>query len=84
MRKTLFAVDELCGFITAVALVRPEGLRGMQPKSVRKKLKDKRFAAAVSRDDIKTGAELLGLELDDHIANCIAAMQSIESALGLA
>jgi putative nucleotidyltransferase with HDIG domain len=84
LRKTLFAVDELCGFIIAVALVRPHRLEGMEPKSVRKKMKDKRFAAAVSREDITKGAELLELDLDEHIGHCIAALQSIADSLGLA
>lgn len=83
IRQTLSAVDELCGFITAVACVRPGRLLGMQPASVRKKLKQKSFAAAVSREDIAQGAELLGLALDDHIAHVITAMQGVASALGL-
>jgi putative nucleotidyltransferase with HDIG domain len=83
LRKTLFAVDELCGFIIAVALVRPERLNGMTPKSVRKKMKDRRFAAAVSREDIAKGAELLGLDLNEHIANGIAALQTVPQQLGL-
>lgn len=84
LRKTLFAVDELCGFITAVAYVRPDKLAGMTPSSVRKKMKQKSFAAAVSREDIEKGAALLGLPLDEHIANVIAAMQSVANELGLA
>jgi putative nucleotidyltransferase with HDIG domain len=84
IRKTLFAVDELCGFIHAVALVRPDKLDGMTAKSVRKKMKDKRFAAAVSREDITRGAELLEIELNDHISNCIAALQPVAGDLGLA
>jgi len=83
LRKTLFAVDELCGFIHAVALVRPERLGGMKPKSVKKKLKAKQFAAAVSRQDIDEGAKLLGLTLDEHIAHCISALQSITAELDL-
>lgn len=82
LRKTLFAVDELCGFIHACALVRPDRLEGITPKSVRKKLKTKAFAASVSREDIAEGAELLGLELNEHIANCIAALQPIAAELG--
>ena len=82
LAKTLFAVDELAGFVTAVAFVRPTGLEGMKPKSVRKKLKDKRFAAAVSRDDIAQGAEELGLDLSEHIANVIAGMQADAERLG--
>jgi putative nucleotidyltransferase with HDIG domain len=84
MAKTLFAVDELAGFVTAVAHVRPEGLRGMTPSSVRKKLKDKRFAAAVSRDDIALGVEELGVDLDAHIATVIAGMQREAERLGFA
>ncbi|MCP4245878.1 MAG: HDIG domain-containing protein [bacterium] len=83
LRKTLAAVDELCGFLMAVALVRPERLEGMKPKSVKKKLKTKAFAASVSREDVTNGAELLDLPLDDHIANCITAMQSIAGELEL-
>ena len=83
LRKTLFAVDELCGFIHAVALVRPDRIRGMKAKSVRKKLKQKSFAAAVSRDDIVNGAELLGTDLNEHIDMCIAAMSTIAGDLGL-
>lgn len=84
MRKTLYAVDELCGFVTAVAYVRPEKLAGMAAKSVRKKMKQASFAAAVSREDIARGAELLSLELDEHIGNVIAAMQEVAEPLGLA
>ena len=83
LRKTLFAVDELCGFITAVAYVRPEKLHGMAPGSVRKKMKQKSFAAAVKREDIQKGAELLGLPQDEHIQNVITAMQGIAGDLGL-
>ena len=82
LAKTLFAVDELAGFITAVAYVRPDGLTGMKPKSVKKKLKDKRFAAAVSREDIQVGIEELGLDLDTHIDNVIAGMQQHAERLG--
>ena len=84
IRKALFAVDELCGFIVAVAYVRPENLVGMTPKSVRKKMKANGFAAAVKRKDIVDGAELMELELNDHIAEVIAALQGASSALGLA
>ena len=83
IRKALFAVDELCGFITAVAYVRPEKLDGMTPKSVRKKMKAKGFAAAVKREDITGGADLMGLEVDEHIANVIEAMQGVSGELGL-
>lgn len=84
LRKTLFAVDELCGFIYAIALVRPERLQGMKAKSVTKKMKQKSFAATVSRDDIVNGAELLSVPLDQHITECIEALSSIASELGLA
>src|SRR6266498_2380721 len=84
IRKTLFAVDELCGFITAVAYVRPEKLAGMSASSVRKKMKQKSFAAAVKREDIEQGAQLVGLSLDEHITHVIAAMQGIAKELGLA
>jgi putative nucleotidyltransferase with HDIG domain len=84
LAKTLFAVDELAGFVTAVAHVRPDGLRGMTAASVRKKLKDKRFAAAVSRDDIRQGAEALGVDLDRHIDLVISSMQREAERLGFA
>lgn len=83
LRKALFAVDELCGFITAVAHVRPERLQGMKPSSVRKKLKQKSFAAAVSREDIEHGARLLELPLDEHIDHVIRALQGVATQLGL-
>lgn len=83
LRQTLFAVDELSGFLVACALVRPERLRGLAAKSVRKKLKTATFAAAVSREDIQQGADLLGLSLDEHIERCIAALQKREEVLGL-
>lgn len=75
LSRALFAVDELAGFITAVAYVRPTRLEGMTAKSVRKKLKDKAFAAAVSRMDIQQGAEELEVELSTHITNVIRGMQ---------
>jgi putative nucleotidyltransferase with HDIG domain len=83
VRKALCAVDELCGFIVACALVRPTRLEGLEPKSVRKKMKTPSFAAAVNRDDITKGAEMLGIPLDDHISNCIAALKSVAAQLGL-
>lgn len=83
IRKTLFAVDELCGFIYAVALIRPRRLDGMKAKSVIKKLKQKSFAAAVSRDDIDEGAELIAVPLAEHIENCIAALRSIAGEIAL-
>ncbi len=82
LRKTLYAVDELCGFVTAVAYVRPEKLTGMGASSVRKKMKQKAFAAAVSREDIEKGAQLLGIPLEEHIQNVIAAMQGVAGELG--
>jgi putative nucleotidyltransferase with HDIG domain len=84
LRKALFAVDELCGFITAVAYVRPEKLTGMTASSVRKKMKQKSFAASVKREDIENGAALLGLPVDEHINHVIAAMQTVAGPLGLA
>ena len=81
--KTLYACDELCGFITACALMRPSRLEGMKAKSVRKKMKQASFAAAVNREDIVNGAEDLGVELNVHIDFCIAAMQTIADQLGL-
>lgn len=80
--KALFAVDELSGFVMAVAYVRPEKLDGMKPKSVKKKLKDKAFAAAVSRDDISQGVEELGVDTDEHIARVIDALSGISTQLG--
>jgi putative nucleotidyltransferase with HDIG domain len=85
MRRALSAVDELTGFITAVALVRPSrSLHDLKAKSVRKKMKDKAFAAAVSRDDIIRGAALLELELNEHIDNVIAGMRKAADDLDLA
>jgi len=84
LAKALFAVDELSGFVTAVAFVRPDGMVGMTPRSVKKKLKDKRFAAAVSREDIRQGAEEMGLELDQLIQIVIDGMTRDTSRLGLA
>ena len=83
LKKTLFACDELSGFIHACGLVRPMGLEGLEPKSVKKKLKQPSFAAGVHRDEVYEGAELLGLELDEHIANVVAALQPISQELGL-
>lgn len=84
MAKSLFAVDELSGLITAVAYVRPNrSLAEVKVKSVKKKLKDKAFARQVNRDEIGEGAELLGLSLEEHIGNVIAAMQTISDELGL-
>jgi putative nucleotidyltransferase with HDIG domain len=83
LKKTLFACDELSGFIHACGLVRPTGLEGLEPKSVRKKLKQPSFAAGVHRDEVYAGAELLELDLDEHITNVIAALQPIAGQLGL-
>jgi putative nucleotidyltransferase with HDIG domain len=82
--KTLYACDELAGFVTAVAMVRPEGIHGMQASSVKKKLKQKGFAAAVKREDITSGAADLGVELDEHIQFVIDALVPHAAALGLA
>ena len=84
MDKVLYGCDELCGFITACALVRPTRLSGMMAKSVRKKMKQASFAAAVKRDDIIRGAEAMGVDLNEHVTFCIDAMQSIADELGLA
>jgi putative nucleotidyltransferase with HDIG domain len=84
LEKTLFACDELAGFITACALVKPgRSLAEVEAKSVRKKMKDKAFARSVNRDDITTGAAELGVDLEEHIAFCIAAMKGIARELGL-
>ena len=83
LKKTLFACDELSGFVQACALVRPTGLEGLEPKSVRKKLKQPSFAAGVHRDEVYAGAEGLGIELDEHIRNVVAALQPIAPELGL-
>jgi putative nucleotidyltransferase with HDIG domain len=83
MERTLFAVDELSGFVVACAAVRPEGIHGMTPKSVKKKLKTPAFAAAVSRDDVRRGAEELGVDPDEHIAVVIAALAARADDLGI-
>jgi putative nucleotidyltransferase with HDIG domain len=84
MEKALFACDELAGFITASALVKPgKSLAEVEAKSVRKKMKDKAFARSVNRDDIVNGAADLGVDLEDHIAFCIEAMKGIAENLGL-
>ncbi len=84
MAKTLYAVDELSGFIVACALVRPEGLEGLKAKSVRKKMKQKSFAAAVNREDIVRGAEGLGVDLNEHIEFVAGALRERSDVLGLA
>ena len=83
LKKTLFACDELSGFVHACGLVRPTGLDGLEPKSVRKKLKQPSFAAGVHRDEVYRGAEELGIELDEHIRNVVEALQPIAPELGL-
>jgi putative nucleotidyltransferase with HDIG domain len=83
LKKTLFACDELSGFVHACGLVRPDGIDTLEPKSVKKKLKQPSFAAGVHREEVYAGAELLGLELDDHIRNVIEALRPIAPQLGL-
>ena len=83
LRKALFACDELAGFIHACGLVRPDGIETLEPKSVRKKLKQPSFAAGVHREEVYRGAEELGVDLDDHIRTVIAAMRPIARELGL-
>jgi putative nucleotidyltransferase with HDIG domain len=84
LAKTLFAVDELSGFIAACALVRPTGIEGMTPKSVKKKLKMPSFAAGVDRDQVRRGADELGVDFDQHVAFVIEAMAGRADELGLA
>ena len=83
MAKTLFAVDELSGFVAACALVRPTGIEGMTPKSVKKKLKQPSFAAGVNREEVRQGADELGVDFDEHLAFVIAAMSERADELGL-
>lgn len=83
MAKTLYAVDELTGFVTACALVRPKGLHDMKLKSVKKKLKDTSFARGVNRDDVTAGVAELGVEFDEHLELVIDAMREIDHELGL-
>ena len=83
MERTLVAVDELCGFLVACAQVRPEGLHGLTPKSVKKKLKQPSFAAGVRRDDVRGGADKLGADFDEHVAFVIAALESHAGELDL-
>ena len=80
--KTLYACDELCGFLVACALVRPTFLAGMKTKSVKKKMKQASFAAAVPREDLTRGAEELGVDFDQHVQFCIDALQSAADQLG--
>jgi putative nucleotidyltransferase with HDIG domain len=83
LAKCLYAVDELSGFLVACAYVRPEGIRGLTPKSVKKKLKQPSFAAAVDRDDVRGGAGELGVEFDEHVAFVIAALEASADELGI-
>jgi putative nucleotidyltransferase with HDIG domain len=83
LAKTLFAVDELSGFVVACAYVRPQGIHGMTPKSVKKKLKTVAFAAAVNRDEVRQGAEELGVDFDEHLAFVIGALEERADELEL-
>jgi putative nucleotidyltransferase with HDIG domain len=83
MEKTLFAVDELSGFLMACAFVRPQGIHGMTPKSVKKKMKTPAFAAAVNREELREGAAALDVDFDEHLAFVIAALEAESSVLGL-
>jgi putative nucleotidyltransferase with HDIG domain len=83
LAKTLFAVDELSGFVAACALVRPTGIHGMTPKSVKKKLKQPSFAAGVNREEVQQGADELGVGFTEHVAFVIAAMEERAEELGL-
>jgi putative nucleotidyltransferase with HDIG domain len=83
LEKTLYAVDELSGFVLACAYVRPEGVHGLTPKSVKKKLKQPSFAAAVNREEVRRGAEELGADFDDHVRFVIAALEERAHELGL-
>ena len=83
MEKTLYAVDELSGFLLACAYVRPEGIVGLTPKSVKKKLKQPSFAAAVNRDEVRHGAEELGVDFDEHLTTVIAALEAHSAELEL-
>jgi putative nucleotidyltransferase with HDIG domain len=83
LKRTLFACDELAGFVHACGLVRPDGIATLEPRSVKKKLKQPSFAAGVNRDDVRNGAEELGIELDEHIANVIEFMRPVARDLGL-
>jgi predicted hydrolase (HD superfamily) len=84
MEKTLFAVDELSGFVMACAYVRPQGIYGLTPKSIKKKMKTPAFAAAVDRPAMREGAELLGIDFDEHLAFVVGALEPHAERLGLA
>jgi len=83
MEKTLYAVDELSGFVMACAYVRPQGIEGLTPKSVKKKMKATAFAAAVDRESMRHGAEELGVDFDEHVAFVVAALEPHADELGL-
>jgi len=83
LERTLFACDELAGFVHACGLVRPDGIATLEPSSVKKKLKQKAFAAGVNRDDVYAGPELVGVDLDEHVATVIVALRPIAAELGL-
>ena len=83
MERTLVAVDELCGFLVACAYVRPDGILGLTPKSVKKKLRQPSFAAAVNREDVRRGAEHVGTDFDEHVAFVIGALEARDDALVL-
>jgi putative nucleotidyltransferase with HDIG domain len=83
LERTLLAVDELCGFLVACAVVRPTGIHGLQPKSVKKKLKQPSFAAAVNRADVRRGAQELGIDFDEHVAFVIASLEPHAVTLGI-
>ncbi len=84
LSKALLACDELTGFVVACGLVRPEGIRSLAPSSVKKKLKDKGFAAKVDRDEVRAGVEMLGADLDEHIRMIVEALQPLADRLGIA
>jgi putative nucleotidyltransferase with HDIG domain len=84
LEKTLYAVDELSGFLLACAYVRPEGIVGLTPKSVKKKLKQPSFAAAVNREEVRDGAAELGIDFDEHVRFLIAALEERADELGVA
>jgi putative nucleotidyltransferase with HDIG domain len=83
LERALYAVDELSGFVMACAYVRPQGIHGMTPKSVKKKMKTPAFAAAVDRDDLREGAEALGVDFDEHVSTVIAALEEHSGELDL-